>query len=135
MGATEEAANTVEQQEAAAACQLCQHTCTNTGGSHRCGCHSGYTLQQDGRSCASGTGSHPERKNWPDLKKSSGSGCIHHVEMLMQIILDPLCRHDDRRCLVSQGLKVTEWQSGKQKQNQKKIKIPCDTEVKDLSGF
>lgn len=53
MGATEEAANTVEQQEAVAACQLCQHTCTNSVGSHRCGCHSGYTLQQDGRSCAS----------------------------------------------------------------------------------
>lgn len=54
MGATDDAANTVERQENVAACQLCQHMCTNDGGSHRCGCHSGYSLQQDGHSCALG---------------------------------------------------------------------------------
>lgn len=32
--------------------QLCQHTCSNTWGSYRCGCHRGYSLQPDGHSCA-----------------------------------------------------------------------------------
>lgn len=59
IGATDEAANTVEQREEVDECQLylgqlCQHTCTNTWESYHCGCHSGYTLQQDGHSCAPG---------------------------------------------------------------------------------
>ncbi|KAM7402735.1 hypothetical protein PAMP_017949 [Pampus punctatissimus] len=54
---TDEAANTVEEQEDVDECQLypgqlCQHTCTNTQGSYRCGCHPGYILQQDGYFCA-----------------------------------------------------------------------------------
>uniref|UniRef100_UPI003AAB775A fibulin-2 n=1 Tax=Centroberyx gerrardi TaxID=166262 RepID=UPI003AAB775A len=55
--AVDEAANAVEEQEDVDECQLylgqlCQHTCTNTWGSYRCGCHQGYILQQDGHSCA-----------------------------------------------------------------------------------
>uniref|UniRef100_A0A668A591 Fibulin 2 n=1 Tax=Myripristis murdjan TaxID=586833 RepID=A0A668A591_9TELE len=57
--ATDEAANAVEEQEDVNECQLyrgqlCQHTCTNTWGSYRCGCHPGYILQPDGHSCAPG---------------------------------------------------------------------------------
>ncbi|KAF7648586.1 hypothetical protein LDENG_00154160 [Lucifuga dentata] len=57
IGATDEAANVVEEQEDVDECrlhlgQLCQHTCSNIWGSYRCGCHQGYTLQHDGHSCA-----------------------------------------------------------------------------------
>ncbi|XP_051270886.1 fibulin-2 [Dicentrarchus labrax] len=57
ISATDETANAVEEQEDLDECQLylgqlCQHTCTNTWGSYRCGCHQGYVLQQDGQSCA-----------------------------------------------------------------------------------
>ncbi|XP_041638767.1 fibulin-2 isoform X1 [Cheilinus undulatus] len=57
ISATEEAANTVDEQEDVDECrlyagQLCQHTCTNIWGSYQCGCHQGYILQQDGHSCA-----------------------------------------------------------------------------------
>ncbi|XP_069002750.1 fibulin-2 [Embiotoca jacksoni] len=57
ISATDEAANAVEEQEDVDECQLysgqlCQHTCANTWGSYRCGCHQGYILQQDGHSCA-----------------------------------------------------------------------------------
>ncbi|XP_029990131.1 fibulin-2-like [Sphaeramia orbicularis] len=57
IGATDDAANTVEEQEEVDECQLyagqlCQHTCTDTWGSYRCGCHPGYHLQPDGHSCA-----------------------------------------------------------------------------------
>ncbi|XP_020488402.2 fibulin-2 [Labrus bergylta] len=57
ISATDEAANTVEEQEDVDECQLyagqlCQHTCTNIWGSYRCECHQGYILQQDGHSCA-----------------------------------------------------------------------------------
>lgn len=60
ISATDEAANTVEEQEDVDECQLnpgqlCQHTCTNIWGSYRCGCHPGYILQQDGHFCAPGT--------------------------------------------------------------------------------
>nr|XP_020473921.1 fibulin-2-like isoform X2 [Monopterus albus] len=56
IGATDEAANTVEEQEDVDECQLyagqlCQHTCTNVWGSYRCECHQGYILQQDKHSC------------------------------------------------------------------------------------
>ncbi|XP_056129358.1 fibulin-2 [Lampris incognitus] len=55
--AIDEAANAVEEQEDVDECQLylgqlCQHTCTNTRVSYRCGCHPGYVLQQDEHSCA-----------------------------------------------------------------------------------
>ncbi|XP_068451242.1 fibulin-2 [Clinocottus analis] len=54
---TDEAANAVQEQEDVDECrlhpgQLCQHTCTNSRGSYRCGCNRGYVLQQDGHSCA-----------------------------------------------------------------------------------
>ncbi|XP_029288181.1 fibulin-2 isoform X2 [Cottoperca gobio] len=57
ISATGEAANAVEEQKDVDECQLylgqlCQHTCTNTWGSYRCGCNQGYILQQDGQSCA-----------------------------------------------------------------------------------
>uniref|UniRef100_A0A669DNQ3 Fibulin 2 n=1 Tax=Oreochromis niloticus TaxID=8128 RepID=A0A669DNQ3_ORENI len=57
ISSTDEAANTVEEQEDVDECelypgQLCQHTCTNIWGSYRCGCHQGYILQLDGHSCA-----------------------------------------------------------------------------------
>ncbi|CAJ1051861.1 fibulin-2 isoform X1 [Xyrichtys novacula] len=57
ISSTEEAANTVEEQEDVDECQLfagqlCQHTCTNIWGSYRCDCHQGYILQEDGHSCA-----------------------------------------------------------------------------------
>ncbi|XP_070758881.1 fibulin-2 [Enoplosus armatus] len=57
ISATDEAANAVGEQEDVDECQLhpgqlCQHACTNTWGSYRCGCHQGYVLQQDGHSCA-----------------------------------------------------------------------------------
>uniref|UniRef100_UPI0037E888DE fibulin-2 n=1 Tax=Semicossyphus pulcher TaxID=241346 RepID=UPI0037E888DE len=57
ISATDEAANTVDEQEDVDECQLyagqlCQHTCTNIWGSYRCDCHQGYILQQDGHSCA-----------------------------------------------------------------------------------
>ncbi|XP_028261730.1 fibulin-2, partial [Parambassis ranga] len=57
ISATDEAANAVEEQEDVDECQLylgqlCQHTCSNTWGSYRCGCHQGYILQQDRHSCA-----------------------------------------------------------------------------------
>ncbi|XP_031731261.1 fibulin-2 isoform X1 [Anarrhichthys ocellatus] len=57
IGATDEAANAVEEQEDVDECrlypgQLCQHTCTNSWGSYRCGCNRGYVLQRDGHSCA-----------------------------------------------------------------------------------
>uniref|UniRef100_A0A669BAY6 Fibulin 2 n=1 Tax=Oreochromis niloticus TaxID=8128 RepID=A0A669BAY6_ORENI len=60
ISSTDEAANTVEEQEDVDECelypgQLCQHTCTNIWGSYRCGCHQGYILQLDGHSCAPGT--------------------------------------------------------------------------------
>lgn len=29
----------------------CAHVCINTVGSYRCGCNTGYTLEQHGRSC------------------------------------------------------------------------------------
>lgn len=70
ISATDDAANTVEEQEDVDECQLyqgqlCQHTCTNTWGSYHCGCHQGYTLQQDGHSCAQGTIINPTRWwNW-----------------------------------------------------------------------
>ncbi|TNN79719.1 Fibulin-2 [Liparis tanakae] len=67
IGATDEAANAVQEEqeeqedvdEDEDECrlhpgQLCQHTCTNSWGSYRCGCHRGYVLQQDGHSCAPG---------------------------------------------------------------------------------
>ncbi|XP_030585973.1 fibulin-2 [Archocentrus centrarchus] len=57
ISSTDEAANTVEEQEDVDECelyrgQLCQHTCTNTWGSYLCGCRQGYILQLDGQSCA-----------------------------------------------------------------------------------
>ncbi|XP_034389115.1 fibulin-2 [Cyclopterus lumpus] len=57
IGTTDEAANAVQEQEDVDECrlhpgQLCQHTCTNSWGSYRCGCNRGYVLQQDGHSCA-----------------------------------------------------------------------------------
>ncbi|XP_037640554.1 fibulin-2 isoform X1 [Sebastes umbrosus] len=57
IGATDEAANAVEEQEDVDECrlypgQLCQHKCTNIWGSYHCGCNQGYILQQDGHSCA-----------------------------------------------------------------------------------
>lgn len=57
---TDEAANTVEEQEDVNECQLyagqlCQHTCVNVWGSYRCDCHQGYVLQQDRHSCKPGT--------------------------------------------------------------------------------
>ena len=30
---------------------LCEHICTNTAGSYRCSCNSGYTLSNNGFSC------------------------------------------------------------------------------------
>ncbi|KAK5873105.1 hypothetical protein PBY51_013749 [Eleginops maclovinus] len=57
IGATDDAANGVEEQKDVDECllhpgQLCQHTCTNTWGSYRCGCNPGFILQPDGRLCA-----------------------------------------------------------------------------------
>ncbi|XP_034554253.1 fibulin-2 isoform X2 [Notolabrus celidotus] len=57
ISSTDEAANTVEEQEDVDECQLfagqlCQHKCTNIWGSYRCDCHQGYILQEDGHSCA-----------------------------------------------------------------------------------
>lgn len=79
ISATDEAANTVEEQEDVDECQLylgqlCQHTCTNIWGSYRCGCHQGYILQQDGHSCAPGTVTHHGRliQTWSLWLKSSG---------------------------------------------------------------
>uniref|UniRef100_A0A3Q4HMA0 Fibulin 2 n=1 Tax=Neolamprologus brichardi TaxID=32507 RepID=A0A3Q4HMA0_NEOBR len=65
---TDEAANTVEEQEDVDECelypgQLCQHTCTNIWGSYRCSCHQGYILQLDGHSCAPGTVARPGNLN------------------------------------------------------------------------
>ncbi|XP_072308126.1 fibulin-2 [Eucyclogobius newberryi] len=58
ISATEELANAQHEEEEedmdhchVYAGQLCQHTCTNTWGSYRCGCHDGYSLQPDGHSC------------------------------------------------------------------------------------
>ncbi|XP_068567962.1 fibulin-2 [Cebidichthys violaceus] len=56
IGAADEAANAVEEQQDVDECrlypgQLCQHTCTNSWGSYRCGCNRGYVLQRDGHSC------------------------------------------------------------------------------------
>ncbi|KAK2914538.1 fibulin-2 isoform X1 [Channa argus] len=56
ISATDEAANTVEEQEDVDECQLyagqlCQHTCINIWGSYLCECHQGYILQQDRHSC------------------------------------------------------------------------------------
>lgn len=88
ISATDEAANTVEEQEDVDECQLylgqlCQHTCTNIWGSYRCGCHQGYILQQDGHSCAPGTVTHHGRliQTWSLWFKSSGFGWqkINHV--------------------------------------------------------
>lgn len=59
IGATDDAANAanaVEQQQQDECHlhgrQLCQHTCSNARDSYRCGCHPGYLLQPDRRSCA-----------------------------------------------------------------------------------
>ncbi|XP_074522201.1 fibulin-2 [Halichoeres trimaculatus] len=57
ISSTDEAANTVEEQEDVDECQLfagqlCQHKCNNIWGSYRCDCHQGYILQEDGHSCA-----------------------------------------------------------------------------------
>ncbi|XP_033823174.1 fibulin-2 [Periophthalmus magnuspinnatus] len=56
ISATEEATHTPQEEDGLDHCQvyagqLCQHTCTNTYGSYRCGCHQGYSLQPDGHSC------------------------------------------------------------------------------------
>lgn len=56
ISATEDMANTRLDEDSVDHCQayagqLCQHTCTNTWGSYRCGCHRGYSLQPDGHSC------------------------------------------------------------------------------------
>lgn len=53
---TEDTANTQLNEDDVDHCQayagqLCQHTCTDTWGSYRCGCHRGYSLQPDGHSC------------------------------------------------------------------------------------
>ena len=29
----------------------CQHLCINTVGSYKCGCHDGYAMTKDGRTC------------------------------------------------------------------------------------
>lgn len=56
ISATEDTANARLDEDDVDYCQayagqLCQHTCTNTWGSYRCGCHRGYSLQPDGHSC------------------------------------------------------------------------------------
>ena len=33
---------------------VCAHSCTNTDGGYTCGCPTGYELQSDGRTCATG---------------------------------------------------------------------------------
>ncbi|KAI4878331.1 hypothetical protein NFI96_010152 [Prochilodus magdalenae] len=62
---SEHAANSVEKLEDVDQCQryegqLCHHTCISTLGSYSCACHPGYTLLQDGHTCASET---PEEEN------------------------------------------------------------------------
>ena len=40
-----------DKDECALANGGCQHTCTNTDGSYKCSCYSGYRLQPDGLTC------------------------------------------------------------------------------------
>uniref|UniRef100_A0A667ZXD0 Fibulin 2 n=1 Tax=Myripristis murdjan TaxID=586833 RepID=A0A667ZXD0_9TELE len=80
--ATDEAANAVEEQEDVNECQLyrgqlCQHTCTNTWGSYRCGCHPGYILQPDGHSCAPGDEEPTAEVSLLTNRVESGDGCGH----------------------------------------------------------
>ncbi|CAL8336420.1 unnamed protein product [Lota lota] len=54
-------------QEKVDVCLLCQHICTATRGSYRCGCLHGYTLQADGHSCTPGTPVEDNRLREEDL--------------------------------------------------------------------
>ena len=40
-----------DKDECALANSGCQHTCTNTYGSYKCSCYSGYQLKPDGLTC------------------------------------------------------------------------------------
>ena len=40
-----------DKDECALANGGCQHTCTNTYGSYKCSCYSGYQLKPDGLTC------------------------------------------------------------------------------------
>uniref|UniRef100_A0A3P8R8R8 Fibulin 2 n=1 Tax=Astatotilapia calliptera TaxID=8154 RepID=A0A3P8R8R8_ASTCA len=83
ISSTDEAANTVEEQEDVDECelypgQLCQHTCTNIWGSYRCSCHQGYILQLDGHSCAPGTKTntaHHSEHTIPTVRYGDNGGC------------------------------------------------------------
>lgn len=89
ISATDDAANTVDEQEDVDECQLyqgqlCQHTCTNIWGSYRCSCHQGYTLQPDRHSCAPG-----------------GHAVTHHGRL---IHTGTLWHHLDLiKCVINQG--------------------------------
>ncbi|CAH3124980.1 unnamed protein product, partial [Porites lobata] len=41
----------LDKDECALANGGCQHTCTNTYGSYKCSCYSGYQLKPDGLTC------------------------------------------------------------------------------------
>uniref|UniRef100_A0A3Q3LPH2 Fibulin 2 n=1 Tax=Labrus bergylta TaxID=56723 RepID=A0A3Q3LPH2_9LABR len=90
ISATDEAANTVEEQEDVDECQLyagqlCQHTCTNIWGSYRCECHQGYILQQDGHSCAPGTFTHLARISPPETSTKAPSS----IDSCFFLVLSP----------------------------------------------